>query len=126
MPATTTAAQVIATTSPEVMLSVVISVTGFLLFLVGWFLVRTLTQIEKSISEGKVETAGLREELSQVKGDLKDYAGLVRQQSEELSSLKRAYAALERAFRALDRWLYGQHLGGHLPQPPEFHDEAHD
>lgn len=106
--------------SHDVVLSLVISVASFLLLLVGWFLVRTLKQVEDAIQASKAETTALRTELGTVKADLKSYAGQVERQSEELGSLKRAYAALERAFTAMDKWLYGQHVLGKLPQPPDF------
>ncbi|MGI4865445.1 MAG: hypothetical protein ACRYFZ_16095 [Janthinobacterium lividum] len=106
--------------SPEAVLAIAISVATPLLLLIGWFLVRTLKQVEDAIQAGKSETASLRSELSTVKTDLKDYAGQVQRQSEELGSLKQAYAALERAFNAMDKWLYGQAMQGKLPQPPDF------
>jgi type II secretory pathway component PulJ len=105
---------------PEVMLSIAISVATPLLLLIGWFIVRTLKQVEDAIQAGKSETTALRSELSTVKSDLKEYAGQVQRQSEELGSLKKAYSALERAFNAMDKWLYGQAMQGKLPQPPDF------
>ena len=106
--------------SPEAVLTITISVATPLLLLIGWFLVRTLKQVEDAIQAGKSETAALRTELSTVKSNLKDYAGQVERQSEELSHLKQAYAALERAFNAMDKWLYGQAMQGKLPHPPDF------
>jgi len=102
------------------LLGVVIVVCSGLFTLVGWFIVRTLKSVEDAIQAGKAETTALRTELATVKADLKNYAGQVERQSAELGSLKRAYAALERAFTAMDKWLYGQHVLGKLPQPPDF------
>ncbi|MGI4870443.1 MAG: hypothetical protein ACRYFX_04605 [Janthinobacterium lividum] len=104
----------------DVMLSLVISGASFLLILVGWFLVRTLKQVEDAIQAGKAETAALRTELGTVTTNLKDYAGKVDRQHEELTALKKAYATLERAFNALDKWLYGQAAQNKLPIPPDF------
>lgn len=106
--------------SQDVLLAVVIALCSGLFALVGWFIVRTLKSVEDAIQAGKAETTALRTELATVKADLKGYADQVERQSEELGSLKRAYAALERAFSAMDKWLYGQHLLGKLPQPPDF------
>jgi|GEM_PF-3804711 len=104
----------------DLLLGVVIVVCSGLFTLVGWFIVRTLKSVEDAIQAGKAETTALRTELATVKADLKNYAGQVERQSAELGSLKRAYAALERAFTAMDKWLYGQHVLGKLPQPPDF------
>jgi hypothetical protein len=104
----------------DLMLAVVIMLCSGLSALVGWFIVRTLKSVEDAIQAGKAETTALRTELATVKADLKGYANQVERQSEELGSLKRAYAALERAFSAMDKWLYGQHVLGKLPQPPDF------
>lgn len=104
----------------ELTLALVITICSCLFALVGWFIVRTLNQVESAIQAGKTETALLREELREVKGELKDYAGLVQHLREETTVLKRAYAALERAFTALDKWLYGQAMQGKLPPPPNF------
>lgn len=104
----------------DLLLAVVIVVCSSLFTLVGWFIVRTLKNVEDAIQAGKAETTALRTELATVKADLKGYAGQVERQNEELGSLKKAYAALERAFTAMDKWLYGQHLLGKLPQPPDF------
>lgn len=105
---------------PDLLLAVVITSCSCLFALVGWFIVRTLKQVEDAIQAGKAETTALRAELGTVKADLKDYAGQVQRQSEELSTLKLAYAALERAFSAMDKWLYGQAVQGKLPMPPDF------
>ncbi|MGI4873370.1 MAG: hypothetical protein ACRYFX_19605 [Janthinobacterium lividum] len=104
----------------DLVLALVIVLCSALFGLVGWFIVRTLKQVEDAIHEGKAETAALRTELSAVTANLKDYAGQVERQSEELGSLKKAYAALERAFHAMDKWLYGQAVQGKLPMPPDF------
>jgi hypothetical protein len=108
----------------DLMLAVVIMLCSGLSALVGWFIVRTLKSVEDAIQAGKAETTALRTELATVKADLKGYANQVERQSEELGSLKRAYAALERAFSAMDKWLYGQHVLGKLPQPPDFRTPA--
>jgi hypothetical protein len=119
--------------SHDIVLSLVISVATGLLLLVGWFLVRTLTQVEKALDAGRAETAALRTELGNVKSDLKDYAGQVKSQSEEmqrqsaeLSGLKKAYTALLNAYTALDKWLYGQAVQGKLPMPPPFKASTFD
>ena len=109
-----------AISSQALLLSLVISVCTALFGLVGWFMVRTLKNVEDAIQSNRTETAALRGELGTVKDNLKDYAGQVQRQSEELGSLKKAYAALERAFNAMDKWLYGQAMQGRLPQPPDF------
>ena len=106
--------------SHDVVLSLVISVAWALLLLVGWFLVRTLKQVEDAIQASKAETTALRAELGTVKADLRDYAGQVQRQSEELGALKKSYAALLHAFTAMDKWLYGQAMQGKLPHPPNF------
>lgn len=101
-------------------LALVIALCSSLFALVGWFIVRTLKQVEDAIQAGKAETAALRVELAVVKSELKDYAGLVQHLREEISVLKKAYAALERAFNAMDKWLYGQAARGKVPPPPNF------
>jgi len=108
----------------DLMLAVVIMLCSGLSALVGWFIVRTLKSVEDAIQAGKAETTALRTELATVKADLKGYANQVERQSEELGSLKRAYVVLERAFSAMDKWLYGQHVLGKLPQPPDFRASA--
>lgn len=110
--------------SPEAILSIVISVATPLLLLVGWFLVRTLKQVEDAIQAGKAETSALRTELAVVKADLQGYVSQVQNLREETSVLKKAYAALERAFNAMDKWLYGQAMIGKLPHPPDFKASA--
>ncbi|MGI4870689.1 MAG: hypothetical protein ACRYFX_05855 [Janthinobacterium lividum] len=107
--------------NPALILSLAITLSSFLLVLVGWFIVRTLNKVEDAIKEGKAETTALRTELGTVTANLKDYAGKVERQHEELTALKKAYATLERAFQVLDRWIYGQHLLGKLPEPPTIH-----
>jgi len=106
--------------SSDLVLAVAISICTGLLMLLGWFLVRTLKQVEDAIQAGRAETAALRTELATVKADLKGYSSLVQHLTEETAVLKRAYAALERAFTAMDKWLYGQAMQGKLPQPPNF------
>lgn len=110
----------------DLLLAVVIVVCSGLFTLVGWFIVRTLKSVEDAIQAGKAETTALRTELGTVKAELRDYAGQVQRQSEELGSLKRAYSALERAFHAMDKWLYGQAVQGKLPMPPDFRASTPD
>jgi hypothetical protein len=104
----------------ELVLALAITICSALFLLLGWFIVRTLNQVEAAIQGGKAETTALRTELGTVKSDLKDYAGKVDRQSEELTSLKKDYGVLERAFIAMDKWLYGQAVQGRLPMPPDF------
>ena len=106
--------------SNDLVLALAITICTGLLMLLGWFLVRTLKQVEDAIQAGRAETAALRTELATVKADLKGYSSLVQHLTEETAVLKRAYAALERAFTAMDKWLYGQAMQGKLPQPPNF------
>ncbi|MGI4871440.1 MAG: hypothetical protein ACRYFX_09715 [Janthinobacterium lividum] len=109
------------TGSQDLALALVIALCSGLFALVGWFIVRTLKQVEDAIQAGKAETTALRTELGLVTTNLKDYAGKVERQHEELTALKKAYSTLLNAFQVLDRWLYGQNLLGKLPEPPVIH-----